>query len=189
MGLFYNLFSVKLKIANSIDIIAFSFLINMSNINFLSQWIFITVSAIIIRKSLLNNIHTTTVESVMYLAGCKIYKILFINIIYNNFLYLVIGILLISSQLLGFKKFLSNFIILNLLITTSFLIRYIIPLYFFFRPTIISIIANLIYFGMFTIISITSENIKVVILLSSFLIISKTLNRALNYDDIRRTFK
>jgi hypothetical protein len=42
---------------------------------------------------------------------------------------------------------------------------------------------------MFTIISITSENIKVVILLSSFLIISKTLNRALNYDDIRRTFK
>lgn len=168
---------------NSIDILIFCFLINLNISSYLIREIQILFAALIIRKVLIDHIHTKSIKSVLFLSGTKTNKVIALNFLFNHSIFVLISVIMLLLKITTVDYILENLIILNLLISISAIIKFLIPFYLiedsFFRNLSQTFI-YVTFFGLFFL----GQSISLTFILTSYALIYYFLNRTINYYDI-----
>lgn len=184
MKVLLKLIRIELVNLKFIDLLVFSVFININSFKYFSREIQILLSALIVRKALIEHVHLQNIKQILFLSGVKIKKAILLNIVVNNFIF-IITLLLFLFINSGADTFfyIENFIILNFLICIATSIKYILPFNKIRDSFLRNLLQSIIYFILFSLIFL-NHILSIVLILIFYVYIYQFFNRTFNYDDI-----
>lgn len=183
MRIFIKQFFESIKYLYVFDLIIFIVFISLKTIDPLNREMQVYLAILIIRKFMFELRFSKQIEIIFFLSGSKINKLVFLNFILNNFLFLIITGFMILLEVTTFELFLDNIIILNILFCISVGLRFYINnlnINNHFLKEFIVIFVYFLLFGFFNINLKYSFSIAVVAYLYLFIFDIKTLK----YNDL-----
>jgi len=124
MRIFIKQFFESIKYLYVFDLILFIVFINLKTIDPLSREMHVYLAILIIRKFMFELRFTKQIEIIYFLSGTKISKLVFLNFILNNFIFLIITGFMILLKETTIELFADNIIILNILFSLSVGLRF-----------------------------------------------------------------
>lgn len=168
-----------------IEIIIFSFFINTNYFFSFPEIIKISISIFLIQQTLLNYKYTEFLESIFFISGAKVKKLILINFFINNLFFLSISFFLKTIEMTTFQGISENFFILNSLILISFILKFIIPTHYIKHSFLRKVINIILFYFLFGLVSIGLDFpvIGSILVLIIFVTLINIFNRTLNLDD------
>lgn len=168
-----------------LDIIIFSFYINTNYFFSFPEILKISIAVFLIQQTLLNYSYTKFIESIFFISGIKVKKLVLINFFINNLFFLTISFSLKIIEMTTIQNISKNFFILNALILISFLLKFIIPFQNIKHSFLRKVISLILFYFLFGLISVglSFPFIGSLLLLIIFFFLINYFNRSLNLYD------